>query len=678
MVRMPAFGLSGPWRDRTGFAMTVEQASGMAWRTGFADDLPMDVGGVCDPAGGMAAVVALVAALRHRERTGVGALVEVPLLEVALTATAEQVVERATAGVLLGREGNRGPDAAPQGVYPCAGDDRWVAVAVADDAQWAGLRRAMGSPAWAEAEGLGSASGRRREHDAIDEQLAAWTGTRREQDVVDAAGGRGGAGRGGRHPGRDPAQPAAAGAGLLRRSRPPGGGPVGDPIAAVRDGRGGAPVVGECRADAGATHRRGAGRDVGERPRVTGGIGKGGKMTDVAATSDMLADPEPREARYTVISVDDHLVEPPDMFVGRLPARFADDAPRVEARPGGGEQWVYDGQRFPQLGLNAVVGHARREDWTFEPATFDDMRRGCWDIDARIADMDLNGVWASVNFPSMLTGFCGTVFSRTADPALGRAVMTAWNDWLYEAWYGPYPERIVPMGITWLADPEVGAAEVRRNAARGFTAVTLPEQPHRIGYPSLHSGYWDPILAACEETDTTVCLHVASSGPAPATATDAPQPALGATLFQALALQACADWLWSGVAVRFPGLKIAMSEGGIGWVPMLLDRVEFMLDQSGHGRTGWMSAELSPSDVLHRNFWFCTIDDPSTMPIRHRIGVERIMVEVDYPHADSTWPDTQDFLDRQMAGVPVEEVRMMTHGNAARLFRHPLPERCLP
>jgi predicted TIM-barrel fold metal-dependent hydrolase len=396
-----------------------------------------------------------------------------------------------------------------------------------------------------------------------------------------------------------------------------------------------------------------------------------------ARTEDLLPDPDPREVKFTVISVDDHLVEPPGMFEGRLPARFAGAAPFVRECDGGGQEWVYDGQVYKQLGLNAVVGHGRREDWTFEPTSFEDMRRGCWDVHARIRDMDINGIWASVNFPSMITGFCGTVFSRTSDPELGHAVMRAWNDWFFEEWYGPYPERVVPMGITWLADPELGAAEVRRNAERGFTAVTLPEQPHRLGYPSLHSGYWDPILAACAETGTVVCLHVASSGPAAGTAPDAPSPALGATLFQALAFTACADWLWSGAPVRFPDLKIAMSEGGIGWVPMLMDRLEFMLDQSGHGRNQWMS-ELSPTEVLQRNFWFCTIDDPSTMPIRHRIGVDRIMVEVDYPHADSTWPDTQLFLEKRMAGIPDEEVRLMTHLNAARLFRHPLPEVCVP
>jgi len=150
------------------------------------------------------------------------------------------------------------------------------------------------------------------------------------------------------------------------------------------------------------------------------------------------------------------------------------------------------------------------------------------------------------------------------------------------------------------------------------------------------------------------------------------------TLFQAQALVACADWLWSGVPLRFPALRIAMSEGGIGWVPMLMDRLEYMMAQSGHGRNQWPSSEISPVDALRRSFWFCTIDDPSVLPLRHRIGVDRIMVEVDYPHADSTWPDTQRFLADAMAGVPVEEARQMTHENAAALFRHPLPERRLP
>ena len=221
------------------------------------------------------------------------------------------------------------------------------------------------------------------------------------------------------------------------------------------------------------------------------------------------------------------------MFDGRL-AAFADRAPRVVETEEGHEVWQFDGRVFFQVGLNAVVGRPR-QDWVVEPTRFDEMRPGCYEIDARVRDMDINGVWASVNFPSQITGFCGSVFSRCSDPELGLAVTRAWNDWFYDEWYSPHPDRIVPMGITYLADAEEGAAEIRRNAARGFTGVTLPEQPHRIGMEPIFSAWWDPIIAACAETDTVICLHVGSTGVADMPP-GAPMVALGATLFGQLSL----------------------------------------------------------------------------------------------------------------------------------------------
>ena len=193
--------------------------------------------------------------------------------------------------------------------------------------------------------------------------------------------------------------------------------------------------------------------------------------------------------KYTVISVDDHLVEPPGMFEGRLPARFQADAPRVEETAEGWEVWTFDGKQYSQVGMNAVAGR-RPESVAVEPFRFDQMRKGCWDIDARIRDMDINGVWASLNFPSQITGFCGRVFSTAVDPHLGLATTQAWNDWLFDEWYSPYPERIIPLGITFLSDPMAGAAEIRRNAERGFKSVSLPERPHRIGFPSIFDEYW--------------------------------------------------------------------------------------------------------------------------------------------------------------------------------------------
>ncbi|HEY2427649.1 MAG TPA: amidohydrolase family protein [Acidimicrobiales bacterium] len=390
-------------------------------------------------------------------------------------------------------------------------------------------------------------------------------------------------------------------------------------------------------------------------------------MTDL-----FLPEPEPREVRYTVISVDDHLVEPADMFEGRLPAALQDRAPRIVEMPDGKETWEFDGNYYAQVGMNAVAGR-RPETVKVEPFRFDQMRRGCWDIDARIRDMDINGVWASLNFPSMITGFCGRVFSQCSDPELGLAVTRAWNDWLYDEWYSPYPERIIPMGITFLIDPELGAEEIRRNAERGFRSVTLPERPHRIDLPSIFSDYWEPIIRACAETETVISLHVGSSGMAEFPR-GCPPMQLGATLFGEMSLVACAEWLWSAWPIRFPDLAIAMSEGGIGWVAMLIDRLDNLVDRSGYG-LGW---DLRPSEVLRRNFWFCTIDDPSTIDTRHAIGIEHIMVETDYPHGDGTWPDTQAVIEKFWGHIPVNELRLMCCENAARLYRHPLPDTILP
>jgi len=177
MVRMPAFGLDGPWRDRAGFAMTIEQTSGLAWVTGY-EDLPLVPRGPCDPMGGMHAVIGLLAALEVRARTGLGRLVEVPLVDGALNVAAEQVLEWERTGEVLGRHANRGPWASPQGIYPALGEDAWLAVAVENDAQWEGLVSVIGRA------DLDAATGRRDDPDGVDAAIAGWTAVR---DAADAA-----------------------------------------------------------------------------------------------------------------------------------------------------------------------------------------------------------------------------------------------------------------------------------------------------------------------------------------------------------------------------------------------------------------------------------------------------------------------------------------------------------
>ena len=399
---------------------------------------------------------------------------------------------------------------------------------------------------------------------------------------------------------------------------------------------------------------------------------------DEVPSEMLLPDPPPQRLRYTLVSVDDHLVEPPWLFEGRMPRALADRAPKVVQNDDGTQMWVFDGKSYEQLGLNAQVGRADRDNITFEPARFSDMRRGAWDIHERVKDMDLGGIWASVCFPSVITGFCGRVYSDCSDPELGLAATRAFNDWIYEEWWGSYPDRIIPMGITWLQDAEIGAAEIRRNAERGFVAVTLPENPSYIGLPSIHDRWWDPVLAACEETDTVICLHTGSSGHWMPQDDDGPHLAVRATLFQMHAYVAAAEWVWSGVALRFPNIKVALSEGGCGWVPAMYDRMKHQIEVSGHGRQDWPKGALGPHELLLRNIWYCTISDPSSIDAVVELNEGHVMLETDYPHADSTWPGCQDSLETMIGHLPLETISNVSHLNAAALFRHPLPEVTLP
>jgi crotonobetainyl-CoA:carnitine CoA-transferase CaiB-like acyl-CoA transferase len=186
MVRMPAFGLSGPWRNHVGFAQTMEQISGLAWLTGHVDDQPRIQRGPCDPLAGMHAAFAALVGLAEREQSGRGHLLECTMVEGALNAAAEQVVEYGASGFVMQREGNRSPWAAPQGLYACRGSEQWLALSVATDAQWAGLRAALGDPPWARAPEFATHAGRRASHDALDAELARWAAAQELPHAVEA------------------------------------------------------------------------------------------------------------------------------------------------------------------------------------------------------------------------------------------------------------------------------------------------------------------------------------------------------------------------------------------------------------------------------------------------------------------------------------------------------------
>lgn len=366
-----------------------------------------------------------------------------------------------------------------------------------------------------------------------------------------------------------------------------------------------------------------------------------------------------------LVSVDDHVVEPPDMFEGRLPVKYRDLAPKVVHTPTGDDVWLYEGQELPNIGLNAVAGKPP-EEYGIEPTSFAEMRRGCWDIRQRVADMDANGVLGSMCFPSF-PQFCGQLFSRTEDKDVALAMVRAYNDWHIDEWCGTYPGRFIPLSLPPIWDPELMAAEVRRVAAKGCRAVTFSENPEKLGWPSFHNDHWDPFWRACSEEGTVVCLHIGSSSQLTITSVEAPINVM-ITLQPMNIVQAAADILWSRVLPEFPDLSIALSEGGIGWVPYFLERVDYVYEH----HQAWTGQDLPmrPSELFRERFITCFIDDAAGLKNRHDVGIDRITWECDYPHSDSTWPHSPERLlsTIEAAAVPDDEIDAMTHANAMRLF----------
>ena len=386
-----------------------------------------------------------------------------------------------------------------------------------------------------------------------------------------------------------------------------------------------------------------------------------------------------------IVSVDDHVVEPPHVWERWLPAKHRDKAPRVERRGigtmrhvGGGtyEQtfdpdgpqadcWVYEDLVYIHKRHVAAVGFDR-DEMTMTPMTYDEMRPGCYDPKARVDDRELNWVEASLSFPSF-PRFCGQTFLDAKDRELAEACVYAYNDWMVDEWCADSGGRLIPLPIIPLWDAELAAAEVRRNASRGARAVCFSEIPAVLGLPSIHSGDWDPFFAACAQTGTVVCMHIGSSSKMPATSADAPV-AVAATLSFGNAMSSLTDFLFSGVLVRFPDLKLAYSEGQIGWIPYILERADDVwLEHRAWGGVRDIVPE-PPSTYYYRQVFGCFFRDRHGIESLKTVGVDNTTFETDYPHTDSTWPHTKKVAQELMAGLPDDVVHKLVRGNAIRML----------
>jgi predicted TIM-barrel fold metal-dependent hydrolase len=383
------------------------------------------------------------------------------------------------------------------------------------------------------------------------------------------------------------------------------------------------------------------------------------------------------------ISVDDHLIEPARLWQERVPERHRDRAPRI-VRDGDSEFWAYEDRQIVTTGLNAVAGKSR-EEFSPEPITYDDMRLGCYEPAARVADMDQGSVLSSLLFPSF-PRYCGQVFHEATDKDLALHCVRAWNDFILDELAGDFPGRFIPMMLIPLWDPPAAAAEIERTAARGAKSIAFSENPTKLGLPSIHTDYWDPVLAACNDTGFVLSMHVGSSSNLIRTSED--MPTLAFMAYSAAANQAgtLLDWLFSGNFVRFPDLKIALSEGSIGWMPYFLERAEQVIDKqrfwasrfdidmnASHERGESKGAARFDLDTdirrLFKDHVFGTfIEDHAGLRLLDVIGEDNVMLECDYPHSDSTWPDTISLANKWLGDLPEDVQHKITVGNASRVY----------
>lgn len=372
----------------------------------------------------------------------------------------------------------------------------------------------------------------------------------------------------------------------------------------------------------------------------------------------------PLQDDMKLISVDDHVIEHRNVWQDRLPAKFREQGPRVVEKDNGQEAWLFEGSEHAQIGLNAVAGKSY-EEYGLDPVRFDQMIPGCYDVTARVADMDTDGVQAQLCFPSF-AGFCGGTFFNARDKELGLACIEAYNDFMIDEWTAAAPDRFIPMVIVPLWDPQLAAAEIERTAAKGAKAIAFTENPVPMSLPSFHTEHWDPVLAAAQAADMPLCMHFGSSTKVPITALEAPF-AVVIALFGTNSMSTTVDLLMSPVFHKFPELKVALSEGGIGWMPYILERADYTWERHRYYQPN-LNFDARPSDLFRDHIFGCFIDDESGIEQRHRIGVGNIMWEGDYPHSDSNWPNSRKRVADMLADVPDDEAREITELNARRVF----------
>jgi predicted TIM-barrel fold metal-dependent hydrolase len=397
-----------------------------------------------------------------------------------------------------------------------------------------------------------------------------------------------------------------------------------------------------------------------------------------------------------IVSVDDHVIEPPNVWIDRLPAKYHDWAPSMAAGDRGAV-WKYEDRVIPTSGLSVAAGKETKE-FSPDPVSFDNMRPGAYDAAARIVDMDEAGILASVSFPSF-PRFCGQLFLEAQDKDLALLCVKAYNDWMIDEWCATSPRRLIPLVLIPLWDPLAAADELERCAKKGAHAFAFSENPEPLGLPTIHdpSGYWDPVMQAANDLEMVVCMHVGSSSTVPQIASNVP-PLASLTWGANRTSGAMLSWVFSSYLQDLPDLKICLSEGNIGWIPYFLERAEQVLEKQRHwfarGATETYSKALGLADLsaikaadvmtldvratFRDHVYGCFIDDIAGIHCLDLIGEDNVMCETDYPHSDTTWPHSIQSAMKLIGHLPKSTQHKLLRGNAEKLFHFKAVEPALP
>ena len=384
-----------------------------------------------------------------------------------------------------------------------------------------------------------------------------------------------------------------------------------------------------------------------------------------------------------IISADDHVIEPAHVWQDRMPAKHKELAPKIVIAPQGemtlndgvwvetpgtGDKmaawWHFENKRYQIKQMVACPG-IPPEEVTMEGVTYDDIAPGCYDPIARLADMDINHVEASLCFPNY-PRFCGQLFSEADDLDLGLLCVQAYNDWMIDEWCGSSEGRLIPLCIVPLWDAELAAKEIYRVAEKGCRAVAWSELPAWLGRPGLHGDFWDPFLKACEDTQTVICMHIGSGTKTVQTSPEAPT-VVTANLIVCNSAASMIDWIFSGKFEQFPNLKLLYAESQIGWIPYFIERADDTW-RTHQWAQGEKRIPKPPSHYYKKHVYSCFFKDTVGIDLLDRIGEDNVLFETDYPHQDGTFPNTLAIAEELFGHLEQETIDKIARNNAVKLF----------